>query len=136
MAEIKNNYLFAGVLIAVALLAGGVTYQLTPTGNYKICNDGVGWQFNSNTGQYTCGDRAYDCSSVRSTKTGKQNYYCDEATRVELKTKTEVIQPSCPQTTCPKVNVVKYDYDGTKYLCNNEEKDCVVWNDLIGTNWR
>ena len=39
MAEIKNNYLFAGILLAVALIAGGVTYNLVPTANYKICDN-------------------------------------------------------------------------------------------------
>ena len=131
MVEFKNNYAFAGILLAVALIVGGVTYNLIPTGNYKVCDSG--WQLTS-SGQYSCGDRKYDCSSVRNTKTGKSNYYCDEATRVEVKEK--VIQPTCPIFTCPKVRVIKYDYDGTKWLCNDLGQGCTKWSDLINVNFK
>ena len=134
MVEFKSNYLFAGLLLAFALIVGGVTYNLVPTGNYKVCNNGVGWQLNQDTGQYTCGDRNYDCVNVRSTKTGKSNYYCDEATRVEIKEKVTVVetQPQCPEPTkCPSVRVIKYDYDGSKWMCNELGQNCIRWDDLI-----
>jgi|SRR3990167_5644241 len=136
MAEIKNNYLFAGILLAVALIAGGVTYNLVPTGNYKVCDNGVGWQFNSDTGQYACGDRKFDCSSVRNTKLGKPNYFCDEATRVEVKESVQVVETSCPQLSCPNVRVIKYDYDGTKWLCDDNGANCVRFSDLLDHNFR
>lgn len=135
MVEIKNNYYFAGILLVVALIAGGVTYQLVPTGSYKVCDNGVGWQFNSDTGQYSCGDRKYDCSSIRSTKTGKSNYFCDEATRVEVKEIIKVVETEA-QFSCPKVRVIKYDYDGSKWICNDEGQDCAKWSDLMDTNFR
>ena len=97
MAEIKTNYWVASLAIFItALITATATYQLVPTGSYKVCDNGIGWQFNSDTGQYSCGDRKYDCASVRSTKTGKSNYYCDEATRVEVKTETQTIAQDCP----------------------------------------
>ena len=117
MAEIKLNYSIAGVILAVALLlGGGVVYELKPTGNYKVCDNGIGWVFNSDTGKYDCGsDRSYDCSSVRNTKGGKPNYFCDEATRVEVK---EVIaQSSCPapvERVCP--DFISYT-DSGKTFC-------------------
>ena len=89
MVEFKNNYTFGSLLLAFALIVGGVTYNLVPTGNYKVCDNGAGWQLNQETGQYQCGDRSYDCVAVRSTKTGKANYFCDEATRVEVKTEVQ-----------------------------------------------
>lgn len=134
MAEIKTNYWVASLAIFItALIVGTAIYQLVPTGNYKVCDNGVGWQFNSDTGQYLCGDRKYDCSAVRNTKTGKSNYYCDEATRVEVKETVKLIET---QLNCPKVRVIKYDYDGTKWLCDDEGQKCVRWSELIDNNFR
>ena len=93
MVEFKSNYSFAGILIAFALIVGGVTYSLTPTGNYKVCDNGVGWILNNNDGYYYCGDRYYDCLSVRNTKGGKPNYFCDDAVRVEVK--EVAVESSC-----------------------------------------
>ena len=118
MVEFKNNYLFAGVLLAFALIVGGTTYSLVPTGNYKVCDNGVGWQLQDD-GQYSCGDRKYDCYQVRSTKTGKSNYYCDEAARVEIQTEVEVqtIKESCEpivkDTICP--DFISYTDTGKTY---------------------
>ena len=139
MVEIKNNYYFGGLLLVVALIVGGTVYQLNPTGNYKVCNDGVGWQQQSD-GQYKCGDRTFDCSSVRGTKTGKSNYYCDEAVRVEIKTQvetqTQLVTTPCAQLSCPSVNVVKYDYDGTKWICRPDESRCVRFGDMFSQTLR
>lgn len=115
MVEFKNNYSFAGLLLAFAVIVSGVVYNLVPTGNYKVCDNGVGWQLDSNTGQYACGDRKYDCVAVRNTKTGKPNYYCDEATRVEVKIEEVVVQPSCPaERVCP--DFISYT-DSGKTFC-------------------
>lgn len=98
MAEIKTNYSIAGIVIAIALLlGGGAVYELKPTGDYKVCDNGVGWQFNSDDGFYYCGDRKYDCSRVRNTKGGKPNYFCDDALRVEIQTETKTIESQCPK---------------------------------------
>src|SRR3990167_1920489 len=100
MAEIKNNYVFAGLLIAIALVTGTTVYELKPTGSYKVCDNGVGWSFNSNDGYNYCGDRRFDCSSVRNTKTGKPNYFCDDATRIEIK--QEIVKSTSSPTIIEK----------------------------------
>ena len=139
MVEIKNNYTFAGIVIAVALVGffadAGVekVFKLESTGNYRTCTSG--WQFQSSgsyEGKYSCGARTdvhYYCSSVRDSKNTK-GYYCDEATAVEIKEtvveKEVVVQPSCP-----KVKVVKYDYDGSKWLCDENGQNCVHWSQLM-----
>ena len=141
MVDIKNNYVYAGIILAVALITSLGTYQLVPAGNYRICNDGAGWQqiqSGVNEGQYSCGDRHYDCSNIRGTKTGKDAYYCDEATRVIVETKTKVVNTVCPPTvatSCSNVKVVKYDYDGTKWICNELGQECAKFDDLIANNF-
>ena len=135
MVEFKSNYSFAGLILAIALIVGGITYNLVPTGNYKVCDNGVGWKL-TETGQYSCGDRKYDCVAVRNTKTGKSNYYCDEATRVEVKEVVKIVEQQCPSVVCPRVRVIKYDYDGTKWLCNDLGQNCVEWSELADTNFR
>lgn len=137
MAEIKNNYLFAGLILAIALIAAGVTYELKPTGNYRTCSSG--WVFGSD-GKYSCSARvgvSYDCSSVRDSSKTK-GYYCDEATRVEVKTEQVTLQPNCPvvASNCPSVRVIKYDYDGTKWLCDDQGTNCVKWSDLADHSFR
>ena len=138
MAEIKTNYWIASLsLFVTALLVGSATYYLKPTGNYKVCDNGQGWTFNHETGKYDCGsDRSYDCVKVRNTKGGKPNYFCDDATRIEIKEEVKVVEIQAPATSCPKVRVLKYDYDGTKWLCNNEGQDCVRFKDLMDVNFR
>ena len=122
MLEFKSNYSFAGLILALAVIVGGVTYQLTPTGNYKVCDNGVGWTLDQNTGQYTCGDRNFDCVGIRGTKTGKSAYYCDEATRVEIKEviDTQVVEKVVQESGIKVVGYVNH-CDGrpiTKYICN------------------
>ena len=135
MVEFKSNYSFAGVLIALAIIVSGTTYSLTPTGNYKVCDNGVGWQLDQNTGQYTCGDRKYDCSAVRSTKTGKSNYYCDGATRIEVKETIQVVETQS-QVVCPKVKVLKYGCEGEKYICDDLGQNCHMWDSLMSTGFQ
>ena len=130
MVEFKSNYSFAGLLLVLSLVVGGLTYNIVPTGNYKVCDNGVGWSLNNNDGYCYCGDRKYDCSSIRNTKTGKPNYFCDEATRVEVKEVVKLVETQT-QVTCPVVNVIKYDYDGTKWLCNENGANCVKWSELM-----
>ena len=116
MAEIKLNYWYAALSIFItALVVGTATYQLKPTGSYKVCDNGAGWQFNSGDGSYYCGDRKYDCSDVRNTKGGKPNYFCDEAVRVEIE--KVAVQSGCPapiERVCP--DFISYT-DGGKTFC-------------------
>ena len=116
MAEIKLNYWYAALGIFItALVVGTSTYQLVPTGSYKVCDNGVGWSLNSNDGFYYCGDRIYDCSSVRNTKGGKPNYFCDEATRILIEEKE--VQSGCPapvEKVCP--DFISYT-DSGKTFC-------------------
>src|SRR3990167_306753 len=117
MAEIKLNYWYAALGIFItALVVGTTTYQLAPTGNYKVCDNGVGWTLNQDTGKYDCGsERSYDCSSVRNTKGGKPNYFCDEAIRILIEEKA--IQSSCPaavERVCP--DFISYT-DSGKTFC-------------------
>ena len=118
MVEIKNTTL-AGLVVVLLILGSGVTYVLKPTGNYRTCSSG--WsleQSGINEGKFSCSVRSgvyYDCSSVRdSSKTN--GYYCDEATRVEVKTNEVVLTPSCPIMSCPKAQSVVYT-DFGKYFC-------------------
>ena len=122
--------------MALVGFGGGQVYDFSPTGNYKVCDNGVGFKFDSETGYYTCGDRKFDCVNVRNTKGGKPNYFCDEAVRVEVKETTQIVETSCPQATCPKVKVVKYDYDGSKWLCNENEQKCIKFSELIDHNFK
>ena len=117
MAEIKLNYWYAALSIFItALVVGTSTYQLKPTGSYRVCDNGVGWTFNQDTGKYDCGnDRSYDCVSVRNTKGGKPGYFCDEAVRVEIE--KEVVQSGCPapiERVCP--DFISY-YDEGRTFC-------------------
>ena len=117
MAEIKLNYWYAALGIFItALVVGTSTYQLAPAGNYKVCDNGAGWTFNIDTGKYDCGsERSYDCSSVRNTKGGKPNYFCDEAIRILIEEKA--IQSSCPaavERVCP--DFISYT-DSGKTFC-------------------
>ena len=116
MVEFKSNYTFGGILLAFALVVFGVTYQLVPTGNYKTCD--TGWQLQDD-GKYACGSRQYDCVSVRNTKTGKSNYYCDEATRVEVK--TNVVTDVKTVTNTEKVYVEKLCPDFISYTDSGKQ---------------
>ena len=119
MAEIKNSVL-AGLAVVLLLLSSGVTYMLKPTGSYRTCTSG--WEFEgagSYEGKYSCAARPdvyFDCVNVRDSSKTK-GYYCDEATRVEVQTETEVVQGQCPaakETLCP--DFISY-YDTGKTFC-------------------
>jgi len=55
----------------------------------------------------------------------------DSLKDVEVVTQTQV-KEVLVQKECPKVNVIKYDYDGTKWLCNDEGQQCNKFTELLG----
>ena len=121
MVEIKNNYWFAGILIAVALIgySTGQVFELNPTGNYRTCTSG--WQMEQSgayEGKFSCSARAgvyYDCVGTRDSK-NTPKYYCDEATRTEVKTEQIILTP--PAKECPKAHTLVYT-DFGKYFCED-----------------
>lgn len=89
----SKAYTTIGVLGVLLVLMTG-TYLLNPTGKELRCT--TGWEFQEEgefVGQYKCETkttlRYTYCSKTWDTKTGKENYYCQEAVPVKVEEKEE-----------------------------------------------
>jgi hypothetical protein len=97
-----------GVMGILLILSNGAQYLLKNTGKDVACNNG--WKFQEtgvHEGQYACAlstSTKYSyCSQVRNSTTGKQNYWCSEATLIQEK-----------------------QYYGAVWICPPDEKPCIA----------
>ena len=104
MADENNNAKIIASILGILLVVSGAQFLLRDTGKTLRCS--TGWEFQPD-GQYKCEasnpPRFVYCSDVRDTKTGRVNYYCDEAIpeKIDDSGATEKGQ-------------------GTKYICSAE----------------
>ena len=90
----SKAYTTIGVLGTLLILMAG-TFILNPTGKELRCS--TGWEFQEEggyAGQYKCETtttlRYVYCSKTWDTKTGRKNYYCQEAVPILIEPEEEI----------------------------------------------
>jgi hypothetical protein len=107
-----ENKTIALIFGIVLIISNGAQYMLNDTGKDLRCYSG--WDFQETgeyEGQYSCetstGDRHSYCSDVRDSKTGRNNFWCDEAIPVFIEHDDESFvwgqQYKCTNDGCIKI---------------------------------